>query len=163
MDHTDDDEEKYKYPSYLEIWGLKVELFGLLILVFATIWEVAITNKTDKYTLESKEQMQLVANTNLLLGIQDLALALKTKDITHKDQYLKDAYDTTQEAYVKMSEINMQTRSMEQQYFSWQRLMHKAHFIFGALLVMLGKYMVCTHKRRIVDKERDARYKALFL
>jgi len=162
MDYTDD-EDKYKFPSYLEIWGLKVEMFGLLILVLASIWEVAITNRTDKYTLESKDQVQLVANTNLLLGVQDIALALKAKDIKHKEQYLKDAYDTTQEAHVKITEINMYAKSLEQQLFSWQRLVHKAHFIFGALMVIVGKYMVYTHKRRIVDKERDARYKAFFL
>ena len=62
-----------------------------------------------------------------------------------------------------LTEINMYAKSLEQQLFSWQRLVHKAHFIFGALMVIVGKYMVYTHKRRIVDKERDARYKAFFL
>lgn len=56
--------------------------------------------------------MQLIANTNTLLGVQDIALALSTKDLKKKEHYLNDAYDTTQEAYIKISEINMHTKSM---------------------------------------------------
>lgn len=160
---TDDDDDKYEYPSYGEIWGLKIELFGLVVLLLASVWEVAITNGTEKYTLEAKEKMQLVANTNMLLGIQDIALALKAKNPKEKEHYLEDAYETTQEAYIKMSEISMNTKSLEEQHFSWRKLIYKAHFIFGGLLVILGKYMTYRHKRRIVDKDRDARYKALFL
>lgn len=162
--HTiEDDDDKYEFPSYGEIWGLKIEMFGLVVLLLASVWEVAITNRTDKYTLEVKEKMQLVANENILLGIQDIALALKATNPKEKQHFLEDAYDTTQEAYIKISEISMHTKSLEEEHFSWRRLIHKAHFIFGGLLVIFGKYMSFRHKRRIVDKDRDAKFKALFL
>jgi len=158
---TENDDE-YEFPSYREIWGLKIELLGLFILLMATVWQVSITDRADKYTLDAKDRIQLIANSNLLLGIQDISLALGTKDPQKKQHYLNDAFETTQEAYLKISEIDMQSKSMEEEHFSWPKLVRKAHFVAGALLVILGKYLVYSHKRKVLDKERDARYKSLF-
>ena len=126
--------------------GLAFEIVGLSLLLAAAIWQGALSNLTDEFPTRSQSYIQETANIAILRGIDMTAAANRESDPAERQRYLSEASSVTREAMFKLIEIRTSTKAVVKSQGTPVKATRFYLFIFGALLVVIGKCLVLSHK-----------------
>lgn len=130
----------------LETIGLLLEVIGLVTLLIATVWQVAITDWLDRFPANAQYYIQETANLAVIRSIDDVAQALNETDLAKRKALVDQVHKVSGETQFKLIEIRDQTGHVENQQGYWLKLIRHAIFIFGAALIIVGKACVLRHK-----------------
>ncbi len=94
-----------------EVWGLRLELVGLCIILFATGWQVGVTDWWDQQLIEWQSRIQEEVNLAILLSLQQLGSLIAEDDKKEEKEKALRVYKLTSQAYQKA--ISMRDRRRE--------------------------------------------------
>lgn len=130
----------------LEVLGLSIEVIGLTILLFAALWQGAVTDWFDQFPVKTQNYIQETANVAILESITQLALAMDESDPARRKALLAKATAISRDTPFKLIEIRDQAKTVEKDQASWLKLIRQALFVLGAALIIIGKGFVLRQK-----------------
>ena len=136
----------------LEILGLSTEVLGLTFVLFAALWQGAVTDWLDRFPIKAQNYIQETANLAILRSINRVALAMNESDPIRRKELFAEAETISMETQFKLIEIRDQTSTVEKDQASWLTLVRKALFVIGATLIVVGKGLVLRYKSLAVSK-----------
>ena len=136
-----------KMSATKEVWGLRCELTGLLIVLLATVWQATFTDWFDRTSRDWLGYIQEEVNISLLRSLDDLSGQVQELDETKKRELRLKVYDETSAAIFKAIEQRDQRNALakgQEKIFGTIRYLLLA---LGAALIIFGKWLVLVHKR----------------
>ena len=140
-----------RLPKSLEVRGLAIEIAGLVMLVVAAIWQASVTDWFDTFPAKSQYFIQETANLAVLRAQDSTALALAEEDAAKRKQRLYEVSDLTRKATGDLVKTRMQVETVEKSQGALLKLVRHALFVFGALLIVVGKFCVLRHKASLQE------------
>ena len=125
-----------------EIWGLRFELAGLIIVFFATVWQVTFTNWFDEQNTEWQFFIQEEVNMAVLASQMDIASMISTEDKNTKKRLSQIVYNRDGEAINKA----LQERDKRHSFFDkgqgyYFQAIRSSLLILGSILLAFGKWL----------------------
>jgi len=130
----------------LEFLGHSIEVIGLSVLLFAALWQAAVTDWLDKFPVKSQYYIQETANLAILRSVNRIAEAMDTLDPVRRKALLAEVDEISKTTQFKLIEIRDQTESVEKRQTSPLKLVRQILFVLGAFLIIVGKGLVIRHK-----------------
>lgn len=136
-----------------EVWGLRIELLGLILALGTAMFQAAIVDWFTGYQRDSIAVSQESVNLDVLASIQQLAhlIASPTEDLRRYG--VESVERSTSHGTNTIDEYQRQRKRVtegQQAIFAKIRLWL---FFIGAALVILGKYLVMDHKHETAQQD----------
>jgi hypothetical protein len=132
---------KLRLSGTREVWGLRFELAGLLLVLAATIWQANITDWWDEQLREWQALIQEDTNLALLVSVGNLEHLETTKDDYIRQQLAIDIKDRTSRVANKIIEDRQRRpATMSEGQAGAAAKVRRFLLIFGAGLVAVGKW-----------------------
>ncbi len=140
----------------LEISGLQCEVLGLLFLLIAAVWQAQFNDWFDKTARDWQSYIQEDVNIALLTSIEELSKQGLGKTEMAKQDAWNKIYERTSQAVNKAIRERTSRENLDMgqaRIFGWIRFFF---FTLGAILIVVGKYLVLRHKRSNLPPNPDA-------
>jgi len=125
-----------------EVWGLKFEVAGLFLVVFATVWQVAFTNWFEEQGREWQALIQEDANVSILSSQIHLANALATDSAILRKELAGKVYERNSDAYSKqIRERDKRREFMKHGQSAYFGTVRSIFLVLGTLALLIGKWL----------------------
>ena len=133
---------KFTMTASREVWGLRFELAGLLVVLAATLWQLTVTDWWDQQLREWQAYIQEDVNLAVLLSLKDLGYLATVEDKTTRQRVATEIYERTSravnDAISKREERRKAIRDGQPETFAKVRMVL---LLLGAGLLVVGKWM----------------------
>ncbi len=131
----------------LEIWGLRLELIGLVVVLIVTSWQVIVTDFFETQHNAWKNSIQRDVNITILGSLIDISNQIATNDdnskITASNLVRERNYDVLNTTIDESDSLEEWTNKEQYSFFM---SIKGTLFILGALLFVVGKFLILKHK-----------------
>ncbi len=139
---------KFTLTRSREVWGLRFELAGLLVVLAATFWQLTVTDWWDQQLREWQAYIQEDVNLAVLLSLKDLGYIATVEDKTTRQRVSTAIYERTSravnDAISKREERRKAIREGQPEAFAKVRMVL---LLLGAGLLVVGKWMTLSAVR----------------
>lgn len=132
--------------STLESKGLATEIAGLLMLLLATVWQVAFTDWLDTFPARSQYYIQETANLAILQALGKTAEAIRDESPDIRRKLLDEADTISTKAMFDLVGIRASVDEVAKNQSAPFRTVRYVLFVLGAILIVIGKVLVLIHK-----------------
>jgi hypothetical protein len=131
-----------------EIWGLRLELAGLIIVFFTTVWQVLLTDWFDEQKKEWQFYIQEEVNMAVLASQMDIASMISTEDKSREQSLWLDIYNRNGGAINKA----LQERDKRRTFFEkgqgyYFQSIKSSLLMLGSILLAFGKWLAIRGSR----------------
>lgn len=130
-----------------EVWGLRCELTGLLIVLLATVWQATFTDWFERNSSNWVAYIQEEVNLAVLMSLSDLSKQSITKSETESKEIRLQIHDRINNAISKAIEERNRREALDKGQANFFRTIRYSLLALGALLIIFGKWLVLVHKR----------------
>lgn len=138
-----------------EIAGLRSEILGLVILLAAAIWQAWGTDWYDRFDLDYHYMIQGDVNNALLENQKSLASMIRS---TSNEQMLRDegdrVLDRNYDTVIKVMEGEKRRAEVKKGEAKLFKNIRLVLALVGSICLILGKYLVLTHKSATVGEAK---------
>ena len=131
-----------------EITGLFLEVLGLAVLLFASIWQAFVTDWLDNFPVKSQYYIQETANLAVLRSLDGLVQIAREDDPTRRKVEIDKVSMVAKDAQFQLIEIRDRTEKVEHDQGSWLKFIRHTLFVIGAAFIIFGKFFVLLHKAK---------------
>lgn len=131
-----------------EIWGLRLEFAGLIIVFFTTVWQILLTDWFDEQKTEWQFFIQEEVNLAILASQMDIASMVSTEDKSKKQSLSQIVYNRDSEAINKA----LQERDKRRTFFEkgqgyYFHSIKSSLLMLGSILLAFGKWLTLRGSR----------------
>ena len=130
-----------------ELLGLRTEIVGLFLILFATIWQGTFTDWFDKTNQGWIAYTQETVNLSVLRALDDLSGQMQETDPDKRQKIRLEIYDNVSAATSAAIKEREARRALERGQAKVFSVIRYITLLIGAALVILGKWLVLAHKR----------------
>ena len=131
-----------------EIVGLRCEIVGLVVVLIATIWQGTFTDWFDKISRDWIAATQESVNLSLLYALNDLSRQVNEADPEKRQKIRMEIYDRVSAATTEAIRDRERRTALEKGQATIFSTTRYAMLLIGAALIVGGKWLVLTHKRK---------------
>ena len=139
-----------------ELFGLRVEIVGLFLVLAATLWQGTFTDWFDGETRGSATYTQEMANVAILRGIDDLSSQIQEVDPEKRREARATVYENIAAATRTAFQERDSRRSLEKGQAKVFSIFRYIMLIAGASCIVLGKWLVLAHKSAAAGKASES-------
>lgn len=126
-----------------EIWGLRLELIGLIVIFIGAIWQSMFTSWWDRNLVEWQSYIQEEVNLAVLSSLRDLTSLEKINDIERRNNIIQESLDRIDRAYsTSIKERDKREKAMNDGQASLFFSIRAFLIILGAFLLVVGKWFL---------------------
>lgn len=125
-----------------EIWALRLELLGLVMVMTATSWQVLVSDWFGSQPAQWRYQIQEEVNLALMRVLRSIGEQLATQDAESRreiyDSASKKINETVRRTVEERTKLNHWTNGGQ---YSVSHIVKNMLFVFGAAFFVAGKYL----------------------
>ena len=126
-----------------KIWGLRLELAGLFLVLITAIWQVAFTDWFEGTAQDWVQYIQEDVNSVTIRALKDISSQIAESDPVARKKLANNVYEYTSKAQIRMiKERNKRNMFMKKGQYVFFMSVRAILFIFGAFLMVLGKWLL---------------------
>jgi len=130
--------DKFRY----ELYGIRMEIAGLLFLFIATAWEIKFTNRWDQGLSNWQSRIDDEVNITILETLADIADIAATENLQERDQMAKKVTSTVvMAANTLQAERLKKEKEVSSGQASWMNNVRYSLFLLGAFFLFIGKWL----------------------
>jgi hypothetical protein len=133
-------------PRNHEILGLRFEIAGLVLVLFATVWQGVVTDWLERNHRNWIAYEQNIVQSATLLVLRDLSLQLSEQDPQRRKEIGVRIADATADAYHAAIQERQSRRGVQRGQSSTSSTVRYCLLLIGAGMIVLGKWLVLRHK-----------------
>jgi hypothetical protein len=148
---------RWKLSRDSEVWGLRFELFGLLVVVAATFWQAVLTDWWDLQLREGQAWIQEDVNIAELESIRNLADLAATDDAALRQRIATSISNTTSKAISDaIGKRKERAKAISQGQPELFASIRTWLLVLGAAFLAIGKWMTLqgVHVRTSIGRKR---------